>query len=252
MSKLNRELLERSLDALFAYSNGEEIVHPGTQNQRDKLADDPEGKGRNYNAETGMVRGRKRNFLETIELQVGLKGYDPTKDKRFNGNMKLPNPAKGALKVCLLGTEKDCERADAVGMDRMSEADLKKLNKNKKEVKKLASRYDAFLASAKLIKKIPRLLGPGLNRAGKFPTVVGPSEDLEAKRNELASNIKFQMKKVLCLNAAVGNVEMDRSDVTTNILIAVNFLVSLCKKNWQNIKVLYIKSTMGPRFQIYF
>ena len=32
---------------------------------------------------------------------------------------------------------------------------LKKLNKNKKLVKKLAKKYDAFLASESLIKRIP-------------------------------------------------------------------------------------------------
>ena len=31
-------------------------------------------------------------------------------------------------------------------------------------VKKLAAQYDAFLASDTLIKQIPRLLGPGLNK----------------------------------------------------------------------------------------
>ena len=50
----------------------------------------------------------------------------------------------------------------------MTADDLKKLNKDKKKVKKLAKGYDAFLASDSLIKQIPRLLGPGLN---KVPTV---------------------------------------------------------------------------------
>lgn len=45
---------------------------------------------------------------------------------------------------------------------------LKKLNKNKKLVKKLAKKYHAFLASEAVIKQIPRLLGPGLNKAGKL------------------------------------------------------------------------------------
>lgn len=251
MSKLDRELLDASIGDLLAYSKGDSITHPGTVLQRQKLAAN-EGKGRDYDHETGMIKGKKRNFLETVELQIALKGYDPSKDKRFNGTMKLPNPARGALKVCMLGTEKDVERAQAIGVDAMSEDDLKKLNKNKKLVKKLASKYDAFLASSKLIKKIPRLLGPGLNRAGKFPTVVAPSEDIAAKIRDMSSQIKFQMKKVLCLNAAVGNVEMDSDALRTNIMIAVNFLVSLCKKNWQNIGCLYIKSTMGPRFQIFF
>jgi len=252
MSKLDRDLLDSSIEAMLKFAAGESITHPGSNNQRQKLSEDKNGKGRNYDHESGMIKGKKRNFLETIELQCALAGYDPSKDKRFNGTMKLPHPAKGALKVCMLGTEKDVERAREVGLDAMSEDDLKKLNKNKKLVKKLAGKYDAFLASAKLIKKIPRLLGPGLNRAGKFPSVVSPTEDLEAKVKELSSQIKFQMKKVLCLNAAVGNVNMNPDDLRTNIMIACNFLVSLCKKNWQNIGVLYVKSTMGPRFQIYF
>ena len=49
----------------------------------------------------------------------------------------------------------------------MSADDLKKLNKDKKKVKKLSKSYDAFMASDTLIKQIPRLLGPGLNKVNK-------------------------------------------------------------------------------------
>lgn len=31
---------------------------------------------------------KKRGFLETVELQIGLKNYDPQKDKRFSGTVK--------------------------------------------------------------------------------------------------------------------------------------------------------------------
>lgn len=31
---------------------------------------------------------KKRAFLETVELQIGLKNYDPQKDKRFSGTVK--------------------------------------------------------------------------------------------------------------------------------------------------------------------
>lgn len=42
---------------------------------------------------------KKRNFKETIELQIGLKNYDPQKDKRFNGTIKLPFVPRDSLKV---------------------------------------------------------------------------------------------------------------------------------------------------------
>jgi hypothetical protein len=40
---------------------------------------------------------KKRKFQETIELQIMLKGYDPSKDKRFNGTVKLPFPCRYVL-----------------------------------------------------------------------------------------------------------------------------------------------------------
>ncbi|GBG33512.1 60S ribosomal protein L10a [Hondaea fermentalgiana] len=229
MSKLNKEVLDDALDKIFAFSAGEEITKDGE-----------------------TLQGKKRNFTETLELQVTLKNYDPRKDKRFAGSFKLPTVPRPNLKVCVLGNDVHCEQAKDLGYAHMSVDDLKKLNKNKKLVKKLAKKYDAFVASQALIKQIPRLLGPGLNRAGKFPTVVAPSESLEAKVNEVKAQIKFQMKKVLCLSVAVGNVDLSREENEINLKLALNFLASLLKKSWQNIKVAYLKSTMGPAFQIYF
>jgi len=128
---------------------------------------------------------------------------------------------------------------------------LKKLNKNKKLVKKLAKKYDAFLASESLIKQIPRLLGPGLNKAGKFPSLLTHGENMVSKCDEVKATIKFQMKKVLCLAVAVGHAEMSADELAQNINLAVNFLVSLLKKNWQNIKSLHVKSTMGAPQRLY-
>ncbi|CAJ2668528.1 unnamed protein product [Trifolium pratense] len=94
-------------------------------------------------------------------------------------------------------------QAEKIGLESMDVEALKKLNKNKKLVKKLAKKYQAFLASEAVIKQIPRLLGPGLNKAGKFPTLVSHQESLEGKVNETKAMVKFQLKKVLCMGVAV-------------------------------------------------
>ena len=194
---------------------------------------------------------KKRNFLETIELQIGLKNYDPQRDKRFAGTIKLPNVPRPNMTICVFGDAVDCDRAKSVGVDSMSVDDLKKLNKNKKLIKKLAKKYNAFIASEVLIKQVPRLLGPQLSKAGKFPTPVSHNEDLGAKVVEVRSTIKFQLKKVLCLAVAVAHVEMEADQIVSHIMLATNFLVSLLKKNWQNVGSLVIKSTMGPPFRLY-
>ncbi|XP_065063210.1 large ribosomal subunit protein uL1-like [Rhopilema esculentum] len=196
-------------------------------------------------------KDKKRNFVETVELQIGLKNYDPQKDKRFSGTVKLKNIPKRSLKVCVLGDESHCDEARANNIACMDVESLKKLNKDKKLVKKLAKRHDAFLASDTIIKQIPRLLGPGLNKAGKFPTMITHNENMMAKIDDIKSTIKFQMKKVLCLNVAVGHVEMSEEELAQNVFLAINFLVSLLKKNWQNVRSLHMKSTMGKVQRLY-
>jgi large subunit ribosomal protein L10Ae len=100
------------------------------------------------------------------------------------------------MQVCILGDQQHCDEAKANNVPFMDAEALKKLNKNKKLVKKLAKKYDAFLASESLIKQIPRLLGPGLNKAGKFPGLLAHTESMTQKIDEVKATIKFQMKKV--------------------------------------------------------
>lgn len=58
------------------------------------------------------VKEKKRNFVETIELQIGLKNYDPQKDKRFSGSVKLPHIPRPKMKVCMLGDAQHVEEVN--------------------------------------------------------------------------------------------------------------------------------------------
>merc|ERR1712059_235587 len=122
----------------------------------------------------GGAKEKPRKFLESVDLQIGLKNYDPQKDKRFSGTVKLRHVPRNKFIVCILGDQAHCDE-----------------KKDKKKVKKLAKGYDAFLCSDTLIKQIPRLLGPGLNKAGKFPALITHTDDLDAKVLDMKSTIKF-------------------------------------------------------------
>jgi len=44
-----------------------------------------------YECVAEVLKGSKdkpRKFLESVDLQIGLKNYDPQKDKRFSGTVK--------------------------------------------------------------------------------------------------------------------------------------------------------------------
>ena len=80
--------------------------------------------------------------------------------------LRLKYVPRKKFRVCILGDQAHCDEAKSKDLPSMSADDLKKLNKDKKKVKNLAKSYDAFLCSDTLIKQIPRLLGPGLNKVG--------------------------------------------------------------------------------------
>jgi large subunit ribosomal protein L10Ae len=69
---------------------------------------------------------KKRNFIETIELQIGLKNYDPQRDKRFSGTVKLPHVPRPRMSICILADAADIDRAKQVELEYMSVDDLKK------------------------------------------------------------------------------------------------------------------------------
>ena len=55
-------------------------------------------------------------------------------------------------------------------------------------------------------------------------------------------------------DVATAGVELDKmsdDELVANTMLSINFLVSLLKKNWQNVKSLYIKTSMSPATRIY-
>jgi large subunit ribosomal protein L10Ae len=203
---------------------------------------------------TAILKGKKeRKFTETVELQIGLKDYDPQKDKRFAGTVRLPHIPRPGLKICLIGDAKhlDIVKAQGIKVDAVDFEFLKTFNKDKKLVKKWAKKYALLLASDSLVKKIPTVLGPILNRIGMFPQVVTHNEDLRTKVDDSRASIKFQLKKVTCMAVAIGNENMTEEQLRQNINMGVNFLASLLKKGWHNLKSVHIKTTMGKPYKLF-
>jgi len=200
---------------------------------------------------------KERKFKQTIELQVALKDYDPQKDKRFAGSVKLPNIPRPNMKICIIADQKHQDEAKALGygvegssIEVTTLENLKKFNKDKKLIKKWAKKFYLLLATDALVKKIPVVLGPILNRIGRFPQPITHNEPLDKKLDDVKSSVKWQLKKVTNMNVAVANEEMDDEEIRQNIVMSLNFLSSLLKKGWHNIKSINIKATMGGSVKI--
>merc|ERR1712070_1316731 len=195
---------------------------------------------------------KERKFQQTVELQIGLKDYDPQKDKRFVGTVRLPNVPRPKLKICLIADQKHADEVAAAGLEiEVTSLDnLKKFNKDKKQIKKWAKQFSLLIATDNLVKKIPVVCGPTLNRIGMFPQPVTHAEPISKKVEDIKASVKWQLKKVVCLNVAAGHEGMTDEQLRANLVTALNFLASLTKKGWQNIKSVNMKMTMGPAVKL--
>jgi large subunit ribosomal protein L10Ae len=86
---------------------------------------------------------------------------------------------------------------------------------------------------------------------GLFPVALAEGEKITAKIDELKHTVKFQSKKASCLGTAIGNVNLTEENLRQNITMAINFLISLMKKGWQNVGTLHLKTSMGVSYRIF-
>merc|ERR1711963_1107929 len=82
-------------------------------------------------------KDKNRKFTESVELQIMLKNYDPQKDKRFSGTVKLPNTARPKFTVCVLGNQAHIDEATKHGIPHMSVEDLKKTQQRQETGQKI-------------------------------------------------------------------------------------------------------------------
>lgn len=199
-----------------------------------------------------LANRKKRGFEETVELQVMLKDYDPQKDKKFMGSVRLPYVPRPKLQICVIGDQAHLDEAKKIeGLETKDKDALKAFNKSTKDIKRWAKKYHVLLCTDSIVKELNKILGPILNKINRFPIAITHNEPLEKKIEEVKSSVKFQLKKVLCLGVAVGNVTMTEEQIRQNVVISINFLISLLKKGWQNVKSLNIKTTMGKVHSIF-
>ena len=121
---------------------------------------------------------KKRNFIETVELQIGIKNYDVTRDKRFAGTVILPNVCKPKLRILVIADQKhvyECEEQNIEFIDVVPlppppslntpwtlscpQDGLKKFKKNKKAIKKWGTPHLLSLSPLHLI-SLPCLRTP--------------------------------------------------------------------------------------------
>ncbi|KAH7939314.1 hypothetical protein HPB52_010586 [Rhipicephalus sanguineus] len=165
--------------------------------------------------------------------------------------MRVKHSMKPNFKVCVIGDPEHCDEAKAKKVNFIDMDTVRLMRKKSSIAKRIIKKYDGFLASTTIIKDVTNLVGPMMKRMGKLPMPLAHGDNLYEKILESKTTMTFQMKRVLWLAVCVGHVKMTPDMLAENIDTAIRSLLTLLKKDWQNIRSIHLKSTMGRPQRIY-
>ena len=197
----------------------------------------------------------KRNFIQTFDLIINLKGLDPKKQEhQIDAFITLPHLRGKKVKVCaLIGAELEAQAKGIV--DSVILSDHFDRYKDKKEIKKIANSFDFFIAQANIMPKVATAFGRIFGPRGKMPnpksgSVVPPNANLKPLYEKLQRTIRATTKNAPLIQCPIGTEDMDNNDIAENALTIYTSLLQVLPNEKHNIKDIYVKLTMGKPVKI--
>jgi large subunit ribosomal protein L1 len=182
----------------------------------------------------------KRKFIQSLDLVINLQKIDPRKES-INTVVKLPHPPIKHLGAFLT---KKSPIIDTITKEEFE------LYKDNKSMKRLAKKYDAFIASAPLMAAVATKFGRFLGPLGKMPTPQAGlvMQETEANIKEAVEKMSMSSKlriKEKSIKLSVGKEDMTDKQLEENVTEVVRAITELLPNRKDNMKDISIKWTMG-------
>lgn len=191
------------------------------------------------------IRETKRKFNQTFDLIINLKELDLKKtENRIDEHFILPKGTGREASVTLFSDSvKKIEGCKIIkGME------IEGLGKKKKNLKKVIKETDFFLSEPKLMPVVGKHLGKFLAPRGMMPKPV--AGDINKLIEATKKGIKIKLGKQPIIHTIVGSEKMDDKDVEENIKALLTHLQKRLPGGKNNIKSVYLKTTMGHPVKI--
>ena len=191
---------------------------------------------------------KPRNFTQSVDVVITIKDLDVKKpENRIDEEVLLPNGRGKDVKIAFIADGELALLAKNAGADMViDKGELEEMGKDRKEAKKIANRHDFFVAQADMMPLVGRFLGPVLGPRKKMPKPVPATIKPEPIMERLKSTVKVRIKDQPVIQALVGTQDMDDELIAANIEAVLGVLDQKLEKGRNQIKSMYIKTTMGP------
>lgn len=198
------------------------------------------------------TKSGERKFNQGIDLILDIVEIDmKAPEGKIQEIVELPHETGKPNRVCVIASGELAVKARNTQADTVIErADLDALSGKKKELRKLASENDIFMAEAPLMPLVGRILGPVLGPRGKMPIPVPPNADIVALINKHRKTVVVRMRNQPIIQVSVGSQQMKDEDLVDNTMAVLRVLDGKLKRGLKNVKYAFIKTSMGEPVKI--
>jgi large subunit ribosomal protein L1 len=197
-------------------------------------------------------KSEKREFNQSVELVLNLREIDmKSPEGKLQEIIELPHSPAKQNKICVIASGELALKAKKANADHVIErAELEGYAGKKRDLRKIANSYDLFIAEAPLMPLVGKVLGPVLGPRGKMPIPVPPTADIVGLRAKHRKTIVVKMRNQPILQCRVGSENMKEEEIADNIQTVLRVIEGKLKRGMKNIKVAYIKTSMGEPVSI--
>ncbi len=198
------------------------------------------------------VQSGEKKFNQTVDLILDIQEIDmKAPEGKIQEIVELPHSTGKPNKICVIASGELALRARRANAEKVIErADLDALAGKKKDLRKLASDYDIFMAEAPLMALVGRTLGPVLGPRGKMPIPVPPNADITPLLEKHRKTVLVRMRNQPIIQTPIGSQSMSNEELYDNINAVLRVLEGKLKRGLKNIKFAFIKTSMGTPVKI--
>ena len=220
----------RSRDVISLYYGGEIIA----SNKVNQVIED------------ALKSDKERKFVETIEVAINLRDVDlQNPQKRINAEVALPHGRGRPSRVAVFAQGEMAVISKKIVDTVLGPDQIDELSENKREARKLADKFDFFVAETGLMATIGKSLGVVLGPRGKMPRPIPPQADIARIINSLTNLVPVRSKDRPTFHVPFGNVSMTQDQLADNLETILKRVESNLDRGTDNIASIWVKTTMG-------
>tara|TARA_B100000214_G_scaffold359952_1_gene321898 strand:- start:818 stop:1516 length:699 start_codon:yes stop_codon:yes gene_type:complete len=225
----------RSRDVISPYYGGETIA----SNKVNQVIED------------ALKSDKERKFVETVEVAINLRDVDlQNPQKRINAEVALPHGRGRPARVAVFAQGEMAVISKKIVDTVLGPEQIDELSENKREARKLADKFDFFVAETGLMATIGKSLGVVLGPRGKMPRPIPPQADIERIINSLTNLVPVRSKDRPTFHVPFGNISMSQDQLAENLETILKRVESNLDRGSDNIASIWVKTTMGKAVRL--